>query len=120
MRWAHSLLRSLGEPIMLHRRALLSGLPAAALGLLGLAGCAAPKSLAKARVLVVGGGYGGATAAKYLRLLSGHTLDVVLVEPDAGLRLVPDVEPRRSAAAAGSTRSPCPTTAWRERTACAW
>lgn len=35
----------------------------------------------KARVLVVGGGYGGATAAKYLRLLSGHRLDVVLVEP---------------------------------------
>ena len=34
-------------------------------------------------MLVVGGGYGGATAAKYMRLLSGHTLDVVLVEPDA-------------------------------------
>jgi sulfide dehydrogenase [flavocytochrome c] flavoprotein chain len=36
-----------------------------------------------ARVLVVGGGYGGATAAKYVRLLSGGTIDVVLVEPDA-------------------------------------
>ena len=36
-----------------------------------------------ARVLVVGGGYGGATAAKYVRLLSDRKIDVVLVEPDA-------------------------------------
>ncbi len=36
-----------------------------------------------ARVLVVGGGYGGATAAKYVRLLSQYRIDVVLVEPDA-------------------------------------
>ncbi len=35
-----------------------------------------------AKVVVIGGGYGGATAAKYIRLLSGHTLDVTLVEPD--------------------------------------
>jgi NADPH-dependent 2,4-dienoyl-CoA reductase/sulfur reductase-like enzyme len=35
-----------------------------------------------ARVLVVGGGYGGATAAKYVRLLSGYRIEVVLVEPD--------------------------------------
>jgi sulfide dehydrogenase [flavocytochrome c] flavoprotein chain len=34
-------------------------------------------------VLVVGGGYGGATADKYLRLLSGRRIEVVLVEPDA-------------------------------------
>ncbi|HEY4065348.1 MAG TPA: NAD(P)/FAD-dependent oxidoreductase [Burkholderiaceae bacterium] len=36
-----------------------------------------------ARVLVVGGGYGGATAAKYVRLFSQRKIDVVLVEPDA-------------------------------------
>jgi sulfide dehydrogenase [flavocytochrome c] flavoprotein chain len=36
-----------------------------------------------ARVLVVGGGFGGATAAKYVRLFSGGKIDVVLVEPDA-------------------------------------
>ncbi|MEP6874314.1 MAG: NAD(P)/FAD-dependent oxidoreductase [Burkholderiales bacterium] len=36
-----------------------------------------------ARVLVVGGGYGGATAAKYVRLLSKYKIDVVMVEPDA-------------------------------------
>lgn len=52
-------------------------------GLLGLAGCATGTGSApsKARVLVVGGGYGGATAAKYLRLFSGHKIDVVLIEP---------------------------------------
>jgi NADPH-dependent 2,4-dienoyl-CoA reductase/sulfur reductase-like enzyme len=58
---------------------------AAALGLLNAAGCAMTPSLpAKARVLVVGGGYGGAAAAKYVRLLSQQKIDVVLVEPDAG------------------------------------
>jgi NADPH-dependent 2,4-dienoyl-CoA reductase/sulfur reductase-like enzyme len=36
-----------------------------------------------ARVLVVGGGYGGATAAKYVRLLSDRKIDVVLVEPES-------------------------------------
>ncbi len=35
-----------------------------------------------ARVLVVGGGYGGATAAKYVRLLSQYRIEVILVEPD--------------------------------------
>jgi NADPH-dependent 2,4-dienoyl-CoA reductase/sulfur reductase-like enzyme len=33
--------------------------------------------------VVVGGGYGGATAAKYVRLLSDYRIDVVLVEPNA-------------------------------------
>lgn len=37
----------------------------------------------RARVVVVGGGFGGATAAKYLRLLSGQHVEVVLVEPQA-------------------------------------
>ena len=57
---------------------------AGSLGLLSLGGCASGTGAlpAKARVLVVGGGYGGATAAKYLRLFSGHKLDVVLVEPN--------------------------------------
>jgi NADH dehydrogenase FAD-containing subunit len=36
-----------------------------------------------ARVLVVGGGYGGATRAKYVRLLSNRKIDVVLVEPES-------------------------------------
>src|SRR5438105_10235028 len=65
----------------MQRRELLKAGTAA--GVLGLAGCAttAPAVPDKARVLVVGGGYGGATAAKYVRLLSDHTIDVVLVEP---------------------------------------
>ena len=35
------------------------------------------------KVVVVGGGYGGAAAAKYLRLWSGGVIDVALVEPAA-------------------------------------
>jgi sulfite dehydrogenase len=50
---------------------------AAASAVLSAAGCAG--SHAKARVVVVGGGYGGATAAKYLRLWD-PALEVVLVE----------------------------------------
>src|SRR6185369_8578296 len=66
----------------MQRRELLKAGTAA--GVLGLTGCAstAPAIPDKARVLVVGAGYGGATAAKYLRLWSNHTLDVVLVEPN--------------------------------------
>jgi sulfide dehydrogenase [flavocytochrome c] flavoprotein subunit len=66
---------------MMQRRHLLQG--TGSLGLLALAGCAASSGAlpSKARVLVVGGGYGGATAAKYLRLFSEQKLDVVLVEP---------------------------------------
>jgi sulfide dehydrogenase [flavocytochrome c] flavoprotein subunit len=37
---------------------------------------------ARAHVVVVGGGYGGATAAKYLRLWSRGEVDVTLVEPN--------------------------------------
>ncbi len=70
----------------IQRRALLT--LAGATGL-GLTGCAATPGMNRigtpdsARVLVVGGGYGGATAAKYVRLLSQHKIDVVLVEPEA-------------------------------------
>ena len=57
----------------------------AATGVGCLAGCATGLSGTPetARVLVVGGGYGGATAAKYVRLLSEYKIGVVLVEPDA-------------------------------------
>lgn len=64
----------------MQRRNLLQG--AAALAALGLAGCATTSVPSRARVLVVGGGYGGATAAKYIRLLSDYKIDVVLVEPN--------------------------------------
>lgn len=35
------------------------------------------------RVIVIGGGFGGATAAKYLRMWSGGTIEVFLIEPNA-------------------------------------
>ena len=38
-------------------------------------------SQAKGRVVVIGGGYAGATAAKYLRTWSNGGLDVIVVEP---------------------------------------
>lgn len=55
-------------------------------GTLMAAGLAFPMvvraNLKTAQVLVVGAGYGGATAAKYLRLLSDHTANVTLIEPE--------------------------------------
>ncbi len=54
---------------------------AAALSLLGLSACATTSIPARAKVVVVGGGYGGATAAKYVRWLSDYKIDVVLIEP---------------------------------------
>jgi len=48
-----------------------------------LFGCATTASAARGRVVVVGGGYGGATAAKYIRMWSDGAIDVTLVEPDA-------------------------------------
>ena len=63
----------------MQRRSLLAG--GAALGLLGVGGCATSQIPARARVVVIGGGYGGATAARYVRLLSDHRIDVVLIEP---------------------------------------
>ena len=65
----------------MQRRSLLQA--GAALGVLGLGACATTSAPSKARVLVVGGGYGGATAAKYVRLLSDYKIDVVLVEPQS-------------------------------------
>jgi sulfide dehydrogenase [flavocytochrome c] flavoprotein chain len=35
------------------------------------------------KVVVIGGGFGGATAAKYVRLWSGYSINVTLVEPNA-------------------------------------
>jgi sulfide dehydrogenase [flavocytochrome c] flavoprotein subunit len=50
-------------------------------GAASLAGCATPTP-SKARVVVVGGGFGGATAAKYIRLWD-PAIDVVLVERES-------------------------------------
>ena len=48
-----------------------------------LGGCASNAPLpSSAKVVVIGGGFGGATAARYLRLLSDNTIAVVLIEPN--------------------------------------
>ncbi|SFC76226.1 sulfide dehydrogenase (flavocytochrome c), flavoprotein subunit [Polaromonas sp. OV174] len=77
----NSSLHSASRPGFKRRSLLQSG---AALGLLGLAGCASTAGIpTKAKVVVIGGGYGGATAAKYVRLLSDNKIDVLLIEPQA-------------------------------------
>lgn len=50
---------------------------------LALTGCGTTpvaRSRPIGRVVVIGGGFGGATAAKYLRMWSGGTIEVILVE----------------------------------------
>jgi len=59
----------------------LAGAGAAIGTLSGLAGCASTVP-AKARVVVIGGGFGGATVAKYIRLWA-PSIDVVLVERES-------------------------------------
>ncbi len=59
----------------------LAGAAAGASSLAGLAGCASAVP-SRARVVVIGGGFGGATAAKYIRLWDA-SIDVVLVERES-------------------------------------
>jgi NADPH-dependent 2,4-dienoyl-CoA reductase/sulfur reductase-like enzyme len=49
-----------------------------------LSGCSTPSGKGP-KVVVVGGGYGGATAAKYVRMWSDYGIQVTLVEPSASL-----------------------------------
>jgi NADPH-dependent 2,4-dienoyl-CoA reductase/sulfur reductase-like enzyme len=49
---------------------------------LTLAGCATTPAGPKARVVVVGGGFGGATAAKYVRMLD-PAIEVTMIEPNS-------------------------------------
>lgn len=56
-------------------------------GAVSLAGCASSVP-SKARVVVIGGGFGGATAAKYIRMWD-PSLDVVLVERESGFTSCP-------------------------------
>lgn len=65
------------------RRRLLGA--GAALGGLALAGCASTGASGPSigRVVIVGGGFGGATAARYLKMWGGN-VDVTMVERSAG------------------------------------
>ena len=67
------------------RRLLGTGAAFAGLAGLGLAGCAGGPSAGPSigRVVIVGGGFGGSTAARYLKLWGGN-VDVTLVERSAG------------------------------------
>lgn len=75
----------------MQRRQFLGAAAALGTGAIGLTltGCAGTTSgnrtaagKGAARVVVIGGGYGGATAARYVREWSGNTIDVTLVEPN--------------------------------------
>jgi len=71
--------------VRISRRDFLKCSSAAAAASL-LPGCAAEPAAPEktiGRVVVIGGGYGGATAAKYLRLWSGGAIEVTLVEREA-------------------------------------
>ena len=63
-----------------HRRGFLKALGAAS-ALAAIPGCAtmAPSS---GKVVIVGGGWGGATAARYVRMWSDGRVEVTLVEPN--------------------------------------
>ena len=70
----------------IQRRAFLKALGAAGVGattVSTLPGCASIGRGAGGKVVVVGGGYGGATAAKYIRMWSNGGIDVTMVEPNA-------------------------------------
>ena len=47
-----------------------------------LAACAGSPGRSGPKVVIVGGGYGGATVAKYLAMWGNGTLDITLVEPN--------------------------------------
>ncbi|HSO46016.1 MAG TPA: FAD/NAD(P)-binding oxidoreductase [Rhodoferax sp.] len=65
-------------------RTLGAGSALGALGSLGmLSGCATSGGGKGPKVVVVGGGFGGATAAKYVRMWSDYGIAVTLVEPNA-------------------------------------
>ena len=65
----------------MQRRQLLQA--GSALGALGLmSGCASVGGGSGPKVVVIGGGYAGATAAKYIRMWSEQKIQVTLVEPN--------------------------------------
>jgi sulfide dehydrogenase [flavocytochrome c] flavoprotein subunit len=68
----------------MQRRDFLKAIGAAGVAGTALGGCATTGSGGTAgKVVVVGGGYGGATAAKYLNMWSSGAVDVTLVEAGA-------------------------------------
>jgi NADPH-dependent 2,4-dienoyl-CoA reductase/sulfur reductase-like enzyme len=69
---------------MKRRQFIQSASATSALGAMGLmSGCATTGGTHGPKVVVVGGGYGGATAAKYVRMWSDYGIQVTLIEPNA-------------------------------------
>ena len=64
------------------RRDFLSAVSAGT-ALVSITGWASVPGTVKPHVLVVGGGYGGASAARYIRMWSEGGINVTIVEPDA-------------------------------------
>ena len=64
----------------MQRRDFLTTIGAAS-AVAAIPGCAT-MSGASGKVVVIGGGYGGATAAKYIRMWSDGGIDVTVVEPN--------------------------------------
>ena len=66
------------------RRQLIqtAGISAAVASSGWLGGCASTDGGKGPKVVVIGGGYGGATAAKYIRMWSDYGISVTLVEPN--------------------------------------
>ncbi len=69
---------------MKRRQFIQTASATSALGAMGLmSGCASTAGGNGPKVVVVGGGYGGATAAKYVRMWSDYGIQVTLIEPNA-------------------------------------
>ena len=69
---------------MQRRQLIQSAALSTVLGAAGLStGCASSSGRNGPKVVVVGGGYGGATAAKYVRMWSDQQINVTLIEPNA-------------------------------------
>ena len=69
---------------MQRRQLIQSAALSTVLGAAGLStGCASSSGQNGPKVVVVGGGYGGATAAKYVRMWSDQQINVTLIEPNA-------------------------------------
>ena len=68
----------------INRRKFLqaSGATSAAVGISAMSGCASIGGASGPKVVIVGGGYGGATAAKYIKMWAPN-VEVTLIERNA-------------------------------------
>jgi sulfide dehydrogenase [flavocytochrome c] flavoprotein chain len=72
----------MSKPMNINRRGFVGACGGVAVAALA-SGCATTSAGSTGKVVVVGGGFGGASAAKYLRMWSDNRVDVTLIEPNA-------------------------------------